>query len=182
MPALIDTGVLDGQLAVEIDCSALNPSEPEALVKAWRSRRVVGAGIVRLDNAPWAHPDWATRVVEFLTEPDAEDHVLWVERVAADRDWCAGNVWWVLDGSELLGPDQATTIELVRAMPYIPAVAELVVRSPQRNSIQPASLDELAGRIGADQAWLYVDPADLDTAVVACSRAGSQWGIRVTSG
>lgn len=163
---------------MELDCSAVPADQPGSLIGLWRGQRIVGASVIKLVGVDWSDPGVRSRVLELLGEPDADDQVLWVEREAGCEDWCGGNIWWVLDGSALLGASARATAAIVQAMPYAPAITELVVRRPARASLNPASLDELAGRVGADHSWLYVEPADLDVATNACARCDMVWGVR----
>lgn len=175
----VTTGTLAGYLAVELDCTNLDASAVGSLVQLWRQSWCSGARIAMVVNGPWDHPDFQVRVLELLTEPDAEDHTLWVGRSAGDTAWAGGDIWWSLDATSLLGASKAETLARVQLMPATPELAEVVVRDPEQALLRSESLDEISTSTGAAQAWLYVRPGLLEVACRVVARCTSVWGVRL---
>lgn len=119
-----------------------------AMIRRVSKLLTFGTACIWLRDVPWAEPWWEQAA--FLIQRIRKRQEIGVPVLAThrpdDAEWIAGDLYWVLDPSELFAEETSPAVlaERLGAMPMIPPVEELVLRNPHPANITPQMLDAIA--------------------------------------
>lgn len=173
-------GTMEGRPALVVDGRAVDWTDEDALALAVMERRVPGIGAIVLENVLWSDPHIGRAVFRCRSHPSIAHIPVVGEKGLRSQGWSSGDVWWIVDASELLrhATESAHVIHELQGLPYIPRPTDLVLKFPHHANLSATVLDEIYTRLDPVQAWMYMTEDTFDLVLPAVCKAATPWTVR----
>lgn len=159
---------------------------PGTLYHALSANQRPGVSVLWIESAPWGSSLWDQEIRAVLEAPYfTHVAVMAYQHLSAPRWSGFPSIRWVVDISDLLREQltEQRLVDYLDAVPYTPAVYDLVCFTPHVLNVAPALLDPLYQYLDPSSGgYIYVQEEQADRTVHALSRCMHPWSQRYNRG